>query len=216
MSNLGDLLKLAIRDSGKPLAEIERSTGVARDSIARFVYDEHTLRLDSAEKLAGYFCISATGEATSKPRRRVLRRRPDTGASDILGQIASALDSKRSALKIPKPKGHFFTVVEIEPSVKLEVLRRARGNSTVIAIGLAFNSGSASLNHRRADRFLSYLKRKCPPSAIEEFPARKTNCYLTCVKAIHGGSQSDDDIVEWAVSVASWFLQHDYALVGQI
>lgn len=44
-----------IEESGIAYAELERSTGVKRASIARFMRGDQSLRLDVAEKLAEYF-----------------------------------------------------------------------------------------------------------------------------------------------------------------
>ena len=51
---ISDVLRRAIRDSGKALIGIERETGVQRMSIARFLRGDTSLRLDKAEKLAAY------------------------------------------------------------------------------------------------------------------------------------------------------------------
>lgn len=50
-----DALKKAIADSGKSFRELERETGIIRQSLMRFMRGERSLRLDIADKLANYF-----------------------------------------------------------------------------------------------------------------------------------------------------------------
>lgn len=52
---LSDVLREAIFDSGMTLSEIQRQTGVQRESMRRFLDRERSLRLDKAEILADYF-----------------------------------------------------------------------------------------------------------------------------------------------------------------
>ena len=52
---MSEILRRAIRDSGKALIAIERETGVQRMSISRFLRGDTSLYLDKAEKLAAYF-----------------------------------------------------------------------------------------------------------------------------------------------------------------
>lgn len=42
-------------DSGVSLREIETETNVIRQSLARFIREEQSLRLDMADRLAAYF-----------------------------------------------------------------------------------------------------------------------------------------------------------------
>ena len=57
---MSDILRRAIRDSGKALIAIERETGVQRMSISRFLRGDTSLYLDKAEKLAAYFGLALT------------------------------------------------------------------------------------------------------------------------------------------------------------
>jgi transcriptional regulator with XRE-family HTH domain len=50
-----DPLKKALAASGMTYLELERATGVERASIMRFVTGKQSLRLDKADRLAGYF-----------------------------------------------------------------------------------------------------------------------------------------------------------------
>lgn len=52
---ISDALRKAISESGKSFREIERETGIVRQSLMRFVRGETSLRLDIADKLAKYF-----------------------------------------------------------------------------------------------------------------------------------------------------------------
>ncbi len=63
-----DLLKQSIQDSGLPFIELERQTGVLRQSLMKFVRGESTIHLDAADKLASYFGLEL-GPA-SKPKRK--------------------------------------------------------------------------------------------------------------------------------------------------
>ncbi len=55
----GALLEV-IADSELSFKAIERETGVARQSLMKFVRGEQSLRLDIADKLANYFRIQFT------------------------------------------------------------------------------------------------------------------------------------------------------------
>ncbi len=52
---ISDVIRRAIIESGIPYIALERETGVARASIMRFVRGSQSLRLDMADRLAGYF-----------------------------------------------------------------------------------------------------------------------------------------------------------------
>jgi len=52
---ISDLLRKTIAESGVSYLQLERETGVTRASIMRFVRGDQYLRLDMADKLAGYF-----------------------------------------------------------------------------------------------------------------------------------------------------------------
>ena len=52
---LTETLKTAILESGLAFAELERRTGVVRQSLMKFVRDEQSIRLDHADQLAEFF-----------------------------------------------------------------------------------------------------------------------------------------------------------------
>lgn len=52
---LTDTIQQAIANSGLPFAELERQTGVIRQSLMKFARNEQTLMLDAADKLAEFF-----------------------------------------------------------------------------------------------------------------------------------------------------------------
>jgi plasmid maintenance system antidote protein VapI len=52
---ISDALKQAIIQSGMAYIALERETGVQRASIMRFLRGKQSIRLDVADKLAGYF-----------------------------------------------------------------------------------------------------------------------------------------------------------------
>jgi hypothetical protein len=52
---ISDALKHAIFQSRMAHIALERETGVQRGSIMRFLRGEQSIRLDLADKLAGYF-----------------------------------------------------------------------------------------------------------------------------------------------------------------
>ena len=54
---LSGKLRRAIRDSGHSLQTIEKTTGVNRNTIARFLDGRTSLRLDKAGILAAYFSL---------------------------------------------------------------------------------------------------------------------------------------------------------------
>lgn len=51
-----ELLRAALAEAPS-LRELERQTGVKRQSMMKFLRGEQSLRLDIADKLASYFCI---------------------------------------------------------------------------------------------------------------------------------------------------------------
>ena len=52
-----DTLRQAIADSGLAFIEIERQTGVLRQTLMKFARNEQSLRLDMADKLAEFFAL---------------------------------------------------------------------------------------------------------------------------------------------------------------
>jgi len=54
-STLSDILRRTIMESAISYLELQKSTGVSRASVMRFVRGERTLRLDMADRLAAYF-----------------------------------------------------------------------------------------------------------------------------------------------------------------
>jgi plasmid maintenance system antidote protein VapI len=48
-------LREAIADSGLPMLTLAQRTGIVRQSLMRFTAGRSSLRLDVADKLAGYF-----------------------------------------------------------------------------------------------------------------------------------------------------------------
>jgi len=50
--HLQDVLKAAIRQTGKPLYRIAKESGVSQPIIYRFVSGERDIRLETADKLA--------------------------------------------------------------------------------------------------------------------------------------------------------------------
>lgn len=52
---MSDVLREAIKQSGKPMLQIAKEASIARASLIRFIRGERSLRLDIADKLAAYF-----------------------------------------------------------------------------------------------------------------------------------------------------------------
>lgn len=65
---ISQVLKQAIRDSGMTPLELERETGVKRQSIMWFMRGDRSLHLDSADALASYLGIECrtVGKAARK------------------------------------------------------------------------------------------------------------------------------------------------------
>lgn len=59
-SNLTAALLNAVISSEASYRELERQTGVKRQSLMRFVRGEQSLRLDMADRLAKYFGLELT------------------------------------------------------------------------------------------------------------------------------------------------------------
>lgn len=56
-------------DSGVSLREIETETNVIRQSLARFIREEQSLRLDMADRLAAYFGLELKPATKQKGRK---------------------------------------------------------------------------------------------------------------------------------------------------
>ena len=54
---LTETLRQSIADSELPFIELERQTGVLRQSLMKFARGEQTLLLDAADKLAEFFAL---------------------------------------------------------------------------------------------------------------------------------------------------------------
>ena len=63
-----ETLRQSIADSGLAFIELERQTGVLRQTLMKFARNEQSLRLDMADKLASYFGLELG--AASKPKRK--------------------------------------------------------------------------------------------------------------------------------------------------
>lgn len=55
LRTMTEALRQAIADSGLAFIEIERQTGVLRQTLMKFSRNEQSLRLDMADKLAEFF-----------------------------------------------------------------------------------------------------------------------------------------------------------------
>lgn len=55
-----ETLRQAIADSGLAFIEIERQSGVLRQTLMKFARNEQSLRLDMADKLAEFFALELT------------------------------------------------------------------------------------------------------------------------------------------------------------
>ena len=60
LKNLTDTLRDAINGSGLAFIELERRSGVIRQSLMKFARGEQSLRLDQADKLAAFFGLELT------------------------------------------------------------------------------------------------------------------------------------------------------------
>lgn len=57
LKTLTETLRQAIADSELTFAELERQTGVIRQSLMKFARNEQTLTLTAADKLAEFFAL---------------------------------------------------------------------------------------------------------------------------------------------------------------
>ncbi len=57
---MSETLRDSINESGLAFIELERQTGVLRQSLMKFARSETSLRLDSADKLAAFFGLQLT------------------------------------------------------------------------------------------------------------------------------------------------------------
>ena len=65
LKNLTDTLRDAINGSGLAFIELERRSGVIRQSLMKFARGEQSLRLDQADKLAAFFGLQLTERKTA-------------------------------------------------------------------------------------------------------------------------------------------------------
>lgn len=63
-SQMSDLLRQTICESGIPLLQIANQTGISRASLIRFARGDTSLRLDIADKLADYFGLVLVRQST--------------------------------------------------------------------------------------------------------------------------------------------------------
>jgi transcriptional regulator with XRE-family HTH domain len=68
--SMTDVLRHAIEDSGLAFIELERQTGVLRQSLMKFARGETSLRLDLADKLAEFFDLQLQPRKAAKPKRK--------------------------------------------------------------------------------------------------------------------------------------------------
>lgn len=66
---LTSAIKKAITDSQLSFKALERATGVKRQSLMKFMAGEQSLRLDMADKLAGYFGLRLEAEPVKLPKK---------------------------------------------------------------------------------------------------------------------------------------------------
>lgn len=62
LSPLTDALKSAVKNSGLPLLQVSKGSGVEYASLFRFMNGDRSLRLDKADKLATYFGLEVKGK----------------------------------------------------------------------------------------------------------------------------------------------------------
>jgi transcriptional regulator with XRE-family HTH domain len=67
---LTEALRQAIAESGLSFQELQRRTGVVRQSLMKFARGEQSLRLDHADKLATFFNIEVIRRTTTTPAQR--------------------------------------------------------------------------------------------------------------------------------------------------
>ena len=60
LKTMTETLRDSINESGLAFIELERQTGVLRQSLMKFARGETSLRLDSADKLAAFFGLELT------------------------------------------------------------------------------------------------------------------------------------------------------------
>jgi transcriptional regulator with XRE-family HTH domain len=68
--DLVEQLKIAIRESGMPLNQIEKASGVGREQLSRFLRDERTLTLPAVAKLCQALGYQLTKVEPPRPKKR--------------------------------------------------------------------------------------------------------------------------------------------------
>ena len=68
-----ETLRQAIADSGLAFIEIERQSGVLRQTLMKFARNEQSLRLDKADKLAEFFGLELGPASKPKRKREVMK-----------------------------------------------------------------------------------------------------------------------------------------------
>ena len=72
---LAEMLRSAIRDSGKSLSQIARESGVSQPQLTRFLSGERSLTLTSAASLFDCFGIKVEPPAKAKPAKKKPRKK---------------------------------------------------------------------------------------------------------------------------------------------
>ena len=77
--------------------------------------------------------------------------------SERINEIADAVNAANPELAVAHTNGHFTTVGQIAPAVKLEVLVRRRGRGHVIEVGVVCNSKDPDRNRENAQAIARQL-----------------------------------------------------------
>src|SRR4051794_35103409 len=101
--SLSESLREAIRRSGLNPNQLQNATGVLSDSVARFLRDEQSLRLDAADKLAAFLGVYPVVPSGKEARRNVLK------ANDYINVIVDEWNSLCGE-DLPHTGGHFVTL----------------------------------------------------------------------------------------------------------
>jgi transcriptional regulator with XRE-family HTH domain len=70
MKSMTEVIRQAVLDSGLPLQQIAEAAGIERASLSRFARGERSLRLDMADKLAGYLGLVLKPTTGSRKHKR--------------------------------------------------------------------------------------------------------------------------------------------------
>jgi hypothetical protein len=167
--DLSESLRMAIRQSGLNPNQLQNATGVLSDTIARFLREEQSLRLEAADKLAAFLGVRVVIPDRTERRPTVLQ------AKDYINAVIEAWNVEFPKATIPPTGGHFVTLRKFCDGEKIQSLFKRRGNVPEIQVGVVLDSSSAAQNQQAAKAYRERLSADIEAGRIENVPTASGN-----------------------------------------